>query len=147
MHSLCFFSHSIPPCSSITILKNRRSNESRAYRTAALPMYIFAKHSHQQWFTVKEFGICSYNNSNDDDDDDDVCGREVKFMFDNAFLQSHCLWMVTNRNATSMHTCIRTHSYPLPRRICMYVCLVPFLLLVGRSVSRWYAICVHQATP
>lgn len=64
-------------------------------------------------------------------------GREVKFMIGNAFLQSHCLWMVTNVNtpAWMMHTHGRTHTF-----ISFALADLHDLLLVWSGLC-WYALC------
>lgn len=76
----------------------RSSERAATYMQHTLHCHCVYMHQHQQWFTVKVFGVW-----NDDDGNRIICGREVKFMFGNAFLQSHCLWMYIRWQCAHIH--------------------------------------------
>lgn len=95
--------------------------------------YCVHMHQHQQWFTVKEFSVW-----NNDDDTRIIFGREVKFMFGNAFLQSHCLWtyicMVTNVSEPA-----HSHAYSIFPRLFRHdaFCIKQDRWLACRSHHIW----------
>lgn len=57
---------------------------------------------------------------NDDDGNRIIRGREVKFMLGNAFLQSHCLWTVTNVSTSACTHAFSFHSLAHPFWLDMY---------------------------
>lgn len=102
-----FFSNEIcvdPPKEQPIAVEAVHCVQKNTYKCIGVLCHCVHMHQHQQWFTVKEFGI-----SDDNDGNRIICGREVKFMLGNAFLQSHCLWTVAN-----VYKCTHAHRMYIP---------------------------------
>lgn len=74
---------------------------------------VYSMHQHQQWFTVKVFGIW-----NDDDINRIIRGREVIFMFGNAFCNCIVYEYIYGDNTYAFHFFF-FHTLAEPNAFCI----------------------------